>query len=841
MFVNRCAWHLFRSDNRDLNRVLGLALFATSIVAAESHLDIGIDLQRGGKLKAADLELRAAITDLTAAGNQRDLLKALSIESWISVSLGNYSDAIQQSTQAVQLRRSIRDQTHIADDLNTRALANQNLGKYAVALDDLELALRADRAVNDAEGEITRLTNIGNVYYFQGRYSDALRLYQRAKSKLDATLAEPWNPRRRQVTLANIAAVDQIVGKEEEALELYKGMAAASQSMPARERAQLLANQGALYRRLGDPVKALELYRAAKELYRADHYSDGEIGVLRNEGTARLKDLADPDGALAVFSEALKLGRDSSNRRAAIQASFYRSETLRVLRRLKEAEADAQYAIEGAKSSGLVDEQWRSLYVLGRIAEEEGRRDAARNDYTEAVSVIESIRTSIHAASLRGEFLADKRDVYDALIDLRVRDGAPVDEVFRLIEHSRARALNDRMSLGTLGDLHIIQSHLGPRSLLVDIWAGTDSVAIVWISSSRAGYIRHACHIQDEAERLVSALQAGSEQWRDESRLLGDLLLQGIPSAPQIVIVPDGPLSLIPFELIAEPQSRSLLIELSEISYLPSAQFLVRKQAPNSVLLPWQRQMLALGDPPVSNSDVLNPGWRRLQFSGTEIRSIERVLRGRSEIHIGADAQKHYIQGGQLENLPVLHFSTHALVDPENPERSRILLASDYIFEGEVYDLNLKGVDLVTVSACDTARGKLVRGEGVQAFSRAFLAAGANSTVTSLWRVADEPTATFMNQFYYFLAKGQSKATALRSAKLELLRSNSALAHPRYWAAFIVTGDGFTELRRPITWGTVLLVAAGFVGVIALIAHKMIRAARPMRQTEAKWTESRPR
>ena len=70
-----------------MNRVLGLALLATSIVAAESHLDIGIDLQRGGKLKEADLELRAAITDLTAAGNQRDLLKALSIEGWISVSL----------------------------------------------------------------------------------------------------------------------------------------------------------------------------------------------------------------------------------------------------------------------------------------------------------------------------------------------------------------------------------------------------------------------------------------------------------------------------------------------------------------------------------------------------------------------------------------------------------------------------------------------------------------------------------------------------------------------------------------------------------------------------------
>ena len=824
-----------------MNRILGLAFLGVSIVAAESDLDTGIALQRAGKLKEADLELRTAITTLRAAGNPRDLLKALSIEDWISVSLGNYSDAIQQASEAVQLRRTLHDERHIANDLNTRALANQSLGRYAAALDDFEVALRADRDGNDAEGEITRLNNIGNVYYFQGRYSDALRLYQQAKSRVDATRAEAWNPRRRQVTLANIAAVDQIVGKEAEALELYKNLAASSQSMPARERAQLLANQGALYRRLGDPVKALELYRAAQELYRADRYSDGEIGVLRNEGTARLKDLADPDGALAVFSEALKLARTSFNRRAVVQASLYRSESLRLLHRLKEAQSDAQDALEGAKSSGLVDEQWRSLYVLGRIAEEEGHRDAARNHYTEAVGVIESLRTNIQATSLRNEFLADKRDVYDALIDLRLRDGTAVDEIFRLIEHSRTRALNDRMSLGIPADLRTIQSRLGPRSLLLDIWTGAESVAIVWISSSGAGFVRHACRIQEEAEKLIAALQAGSRQWQVESRSLGDLLLSGIPLAPQILIVPDGPLSVIPFEILVEPNSRSLLIETSEISYLPSAQFLLRTRASHSKLLPWQREMVALGDPPVSSSDVLNPGWQRLQFSGTEIRSIERVLPGRAEIHVGADAQKRYILGGQLENLPVLHFSTHALIDAENPERSRILLASDYVFQGDVYNLDLKGVDLVTVSACDTARGKLVRGEGVQAFSRAFLAAGANSTVTSLWRVADEPTAAFMSQFYYFLAKGQTKSGALRSAKLELLHSNSALTHPRYWAAFIVTGDSWTGLRLAIPWGAALLAAAVVVGIVALIANRTVRVVRPMRQREAGLIETRPR
>src|SRR5262249_25036315 len=123
--------------------------------------------------------------------------------------------------------------------LNTLALANQNLGNYGAALDYLNQALLADRVADDAEGEITRLDNIGNLYFFESRYVDALRFYEQAKSKVDATLSEPWNPRRRLVTLANIATTYQILGKEETALELYRSLTTSSQAMPARERAQM--------------------------------------------------------------------------------------------------------------------------------------------------------------------------------------------------------------------------------------------------------------------------------------------------------------------------------------------------------------------------------------------------------------------------------------------------------------------------------------------------------------------------------------------------------------------------------------------------------------------------
>jgi tetratricopeptide (TPR) repeat protein len=204
-----------------------LVLIGVFTLLGASRLDDAIAMQRAGKLNNADETFRIAITELRASRDQSNLARALSAESWISVALGKYRDAIQQSTEAMELRRNLHDQKGLGDDLNTLALANQNLGDYRAAIDYFGQALTADRAARDTEGEITLLNNIANVFYFQGRYFDALRSYEQAKTRVDATSGEPWNPRRRQMTLANLATLYQRLGQEQAALELYRELAAA--------------------------------------------------------------------------------------------------------------------------------------------------------------------------------------------------------------------------------------------------------------------------------------------------------------------------------------------------------------------------------------------------------------------------------------------------------------------------------------------------------------------------------------------------------------------------------------------------------------------------------------
>jgi CHAT domain-containing protein len=142
----------------------------------------------------------------------------------------------------------------------------------------------------------------------------------------------------------------------------------------------------------------------------------------------------------------------------------------------------------------------------------------------------------------------------------------------------------------------------------------------------------------------------------------------------------------------------------------------------------------------------------------------------------------------------VLHFATHGLIDEDQPERSGLALTPQppewdgLLQTREIFKLHLRGA-LVTLSACQTALGKSVTGEGIIGLSRAFFYAGANTVVASLWDVNDAATPEFMARFYSGIRAGRPVDAAMRAAKLAFIRSRSPLAHPYYWASFVVTGN----------------------------------------------------
>lgn len=805
---------------------------------AAAQLEKALELQRQGHAQEALVLLERDLPSLRDAGDPARLAQALSAAGAASLATGKYPAALQYNKEALALHQKLGDAAAQARDWNFLGLADMYLANYSPSLDEYRHALALDRANRDRDGEIERLNNLGNVYYFQGRYLDALHSFESALEKVNAATGEKWYSRRHQITIANLATVYQRLGAEEKALALYSQLSNGSAVRPS-EKAQMLLNQGVLYRRLGDPVKALDMYRAAQDLFAKDQHRDAEIGAWRNIGIVRGLDLQDVPGALQAFSAALKLARDAGNGRAEVQAELYSGEILRRMHRSKEAGESLARATAGAQRTGLVEEHWKALYSTGLLADTQGDPARAERCFTDALRLVESVRSGLQLASLKTDFLADKRDVYDALIELRLKlDQATPADLFQLIEHSRARTFQDRLATGKEPlSLAGVQSKLDGATLLLEYWTGNNAAAVLWVKTGSAGVVRKQFTPEQATSvgAFTNALSQESDAWRSQAATIGQILLAGLPLDDQVrhlILIPDGVLQTVPYETLQIPGAATLLIERYDVSYLPTAAMVGRAHAATSRWrFPWQRQLLAIGDPIAGSSTiqrdpiVLGDQWQRLPRAAEEIQSIARILDGRTEQHLGPDARKMYLSAS-----PLLHLSTHAAADMQDPERSRILLAAadqteefDYLFLREIYGMNLKNVDLVTVSACDTERGKLVRGEGAQGFSRAFLAAGASASVTSLWRVVDSSAAEFMKQFYFGLSRGRSKAEALRSAKLAFLRSGSKLAHPKYWAPFVLSGDGQFPIAPVTPWSAIIGLAAVLILSAALWIYRSAR------------------
>jgi tetratricopeptide (TPR) repeat protein len=819
--------------------VLAFWSFASMSLGAEANAELehARALQKSGKLS----EAHAIYDRLLAGPADQPLVSQLRLElSRIHLAEGRYQDAARESMEAAALGRSLGDRTLEGNAETVTGLARMYSGDYAASAEMLDDALRAAVETSDFSAEVTRLNNLGNVFFYQGRYADAMQRYKDAFKIVEAHRGDDWNSSRRQLTVANIAVLYQRLGQYRNALDAYLSMRASPSALPASERAQLLTNMGTLYRRLGDPVKALETYRAAQAIYRENQTQNGEISVLNNVGIAEVLDLHAPGEALRSFDEALRMAQLSHSKPLELQSRLYRGETLLQLNRQADAEQDFLTASSLADEVHAPEDKWKALYGLARVARIGSDAERAQRLLRESVGVIETIRSNVGSSTPRGGFLADKRQVYDMLIDLKIRAARPdAADLFRLMEQSRARSLKDQKGAGAATNIDAVRRLLPARTLFVEYWIGDDALAGVWIAANGSGVFSRtgiATLRGDLKAYSIGLSKAGSADSEGGSRLAEILLggLRGPLSSGEyrrLVVVPDRELARIPFDVL--PLTHARVLDRYSVAYLPTASFLHAAQGRRALIPFWKDMMLAFADPAPGTqgaADMPMPGGSsRLPGAVSEVRDVGMVLDGKNTEHVGADARKVYLR--HASDYRVVHLATHAFIDPNDANLSYILFAPaqpsqtyDYLFLKEVSALNLRKVDLVTASACETQSGEFVEGEGVENFSQAFLSAGAKSVVSSLWPVGDRSSATLMTNFYRELSGGTQAGEALQRAKIAYLKSvhGSAASQPFYWAAFVLSGDSDVRLPYVITRTTAAAALLALVGIV-LLAVQLVR------------------
>jgi CHAT domain-containing protein len=182
-------------------------------------------------------------------------------------------------------------------------------------------------------------------------------------------------------------------------------------------------------------------------------------------------------------------------------------------------------------------------------------------------------------------------------------------------------------------------------------------------------------------------------------------------------------------------------------------------------------------------------------------REAEAILAlapaGQGLAALGFDASRRTVMNGSLERYRIIHFATHGILHPCHPELSGIVLSlvdqhgrpqEGFLRAHEIASLDLPA-DLVVLSACQTAMGRQLPGEGVESLARSFMDAGAARTVVSYWSVSDQATAELMQRFYRgVLEQGLLPAAALRAAQVAMIGETEWQA-PYYWAAFVFQGE----------------------------------------------------
>ena len=293
---------------------------------------------------------------------------------------------------------------------------------------------------------------------------------------------------------------------------------------------------------------------------------------------------------------------------------------------------------------------------------------------------------------------------------------------------------------------------------------------------------------------------------------LYDLIISkiDIQNKTSLIISPDGLLGLIPFEAFYDGEK--YLVEKINISYIPSGKELFKLYQNRTATKSEAVVLFSEIDFNQSNStetkrgtifDTLEPNWAQLKFSKYETEVIQKLFKEKVKCFLGDKATESNLLG--LNAPKILHLSTHGFfskVDKTmNPmEKSFILLSGanesirnqkgdGLISALELAGLNLKGTELLVLSACETGVGEIEEAEGVAGMNKAFMKAGANYIVMSLWNVDDEATAKLMEYFYQNIQQGDTYRIALNKAKRSMIKSKDVKeSHPYFWSGFIGSG-----------------------------------------------------
>lgn len=752
-------------------------------------------------------------------------------DSWLAIvadnlglihhTLGDFHDALSNYDIAIPIWRRLGRSANEASTLENRGWIHYYLARLDMAFDDFSRA-RSLAERHDPPVKATTLTALSYIHTARDETAAAIDMLQRA---LDQRAEDR---RGRAVTEVALGWAYHQAGDRSQARQLYdKALRVFEELGEVDNQARVRHRIGQLDLDEGEVEEARRSFEKAHAFFIASGDVDGQAEARL--GIARcLQRLGHQEAALREVDQALQIVEELRKKPVSqrLRALFFASKQhffefkISLLAELNREHPGNGFdlmafsASEQARARSLVETLTEAGVDLGSVA------DHSLLDREERL--LRKIKSKIHqstdasrALDARAE-LRQLQQQYDA-VRLEIRSNNPLyatlTEASPLdVGEIRRRVLDENTLL--------LEYFIGREHCF--LWAVTpDAMRSVALDVT-------AQEIEDVARKVYDLLPV-SQQRKYRVHLEGNLAwlserllkpVEDLLPGKRLLIVPSGALQYVPFSALPVPGGRMAdglprrLAVDHQIVSLPSASTLGvlrtsvdRDRRRGSRPAPQVAAVLA--DPvfepadarlpanPAVTRNAVTPPYGRLQHSLKEAEAIKSFAPN-ATVATGFDANKQAATNGLLKQYRFVHLATHGTFDAQFPERSRLIFSlyddlgrpqDGYLYLPETYRLGLSA-DLVVLSACQTALGEEIRGEGLVGMTQGFMYSGAPRVLASLWNVQDESTSVLMALFYHHLLERQeSPAAALRAARVDFLARYPVWNAPYYWAGFILQGD----------------------------------------------------
>ena len=815
-----------------------LEQIADSEGMAQTLTNLGIVYGELGRLAEAKAQFERALEIYRKTGNQEGESYTLADLGQLFLYLGDSQQALTSLNASLAIKTTLSDERRTANTLLNIGTAHKNLGNFQEAFTLYYQALDVYKTANDQQGVSIASGNIGSLYEEIGEIERAKR-YQMESLEAKRSGGTPSQVSVALTNLASLAIKQADFAQADAYLQEALSVASAQETLLAQ--AHVREKIGLLHLRQERFSDAAREFSAAQQLYHEVGSKKGELDVIHRLGETAFRQGAYHE-ALAFDEEALRMAQalndmaalwsihdDLGKIRLALtqddeaithfQASIATLEQMRSYLQIPELR---QFFMQG-NTNPYIDmvrlllarhQDDEALWYLERLKARtflELAANAAPQSQTVPALIQEEQQLAAKIRLLNERFssaaegtseqyhdveqeLYQAKEQYENLL-LQIKFTFPEYYRLKIVDAEEIRMLMKQAVAFLEPDVAILEYFLDDERL--SIWVITaDSTRAVSVPVASKTVMEAVLRFRNELRHyrssnivaplqdLYSCLIAPVEAELDGITTLG--------------VIPFQVLHFVPFGALVKPgtqgETPSFLMKTHALFSLPSLSMLpvVRARTARTARRGAQK-VLGMAD-----------GAENLPGAAQELRALRRVFPTSVE-YIGKEATKERVFA-EAPQYDILHFAMHGVFDKQHPMFSYLELASEPLYAKDVFGLSLNA-DLVTLSGCETFlpqqigaedMAELVSGDELVGFIRAFMYAGTPTVLASLWQVNDTATQDLMSAFYQRLPT-LGKARALQQASLDVMQSTLqigrrrpkriSMAHPFFWAPFVVVGD----------------------------------------------------